>query len=83
MGDTFGNVSLAMSYRFNWYKEIALGQDENRNGVRFLRSCIIHVPVIVKRSARQIRLSFSRDWPWRKEFGESLARVEAWQLVPT
>lgn len=68
---------------FNWYKEIALGQNENRNGVRLLRSCIIHVPVILKRSARQMRLSFSRDWPWRKELEESLARVEAWQLVPT
>lgn len=68
---------------FNWYKEVALGQGENRNGVRFLRSCIIHVPVIVKRSARQLRLSFSRDWPWRKEFEQSLARLEAWHLVPT
>ena len=68
---------------FNWYKEIALGQNENRNGVRFLRSCIIHVPAILKRSARQIQLSFPCDWPWRKEFEESLARVEAWQLVPT
>ena len=75
---------VMLSYNvFNWYKEIGFGQDENRNGVRFLRSCIIQIPVIVKYGARQIRLSFPRDWPWRKEFEKSLARIEAWKLVPT
>ena len=78
----FQLVMLAYNI-FNWYKEIAFDQEENRNGVHFLRSCVIQVPVIVKYAARQMRLSFPRDWPWRKEFEHSLARVEAWKLVPT
>lgn len=68
---------------FNWYKEVAFGQDENRNSVYFLRGCVIQVPVILKYAARQMRLCFPRDWPWREEFEQSLARVQTWKLVPT
>jgi hypothetical protein len=68
---------------FNWYKEVALNQGDKRNSVRFLRDCIIKVPVILKRSARQIRLSFPGDWHWREELEASFARIEAWKLHPT
>ena len=68
---------------FNWYKEVALNQVDKRNSVRFLRDCIIKVPVILKRSARQICLSFPEGWPWREELEASFSRVEAWALHPT
>ncbi len=77
----FLTVMLAYNI-FNWYKEVAFGQDSHQNGVRFLRGCVIQVPVIVKHSARQIRLSFPCDWPWRKELERSMVRVAAWRLVP-
>lgn len=68
---------------FNWYKEIAFVQTETRNTVRFLRTCIINVPAVLKRSSRQLRLSFPVDWPWRENFEKGLRRIETWHLAPT
>ena len=67
---------------FNWYKEVALNQVDRRNSVRFLRDVIIKVPAVLKRSARQLRVSFPLDWYWKKELEESFASVEAWELHP-
>ncbi len=75
---------VMLSYNlFNWYKEVAFGQTTERNTVRLLRSCIINVPAILKRSARQLRLSFPRDWPWRAPFELAVHRVNCWHLPAT
>ena len=68
---------------FNWYKEVALNQEDKRNSVRFLRDVLIKVPVILKHSARQMRLSFPKDWYWKKELEESFARIQVFSLHPT
>lgn len=68
---------------FNWYKEVAFGQTDERNTVRFLRTCVINVPAILKRSSRQLRLCFSVDWPWREAFEQGLLRIESWRPAPT
>jgi hypothetical protein len=75
---------VMLSYNlFNWYKEIAFGQTTERNTVRLLRSCIINVPAILKRSSRQLHLSFPRDWPWRAPFELAVRTVNNWRLPAT
>ena len=73
-----------LSYNlFNWYKEVAFGQTTERNTVRLLRTCIINVPAILKRSSRQLRLCYPRDWPWLAPFEVAIRRVHSWQLPAT
>lgn len=77
----FQLVMLAYNL-FNWYKEVAFQQDEHRNTVGFLRACVIQVPAIVKRSSRQLIVSFSADWPWAHNLKEAFARIENWAPLP-
>lgn len=75
---------VMLSYNlFNWYKEVAFGQTTERNTVRLLRTCIINVPAILKRSSRQLRLCYPRDWPWLAPFEVAIRRVHSWQLPAT
>ena len=75
---------VMLSYNlFNWYKEIAFEQTTERNTVRLLRTCIINVPAILKRSSRQLRLCYPRDWPWLAPFEVAIRRVHSWQLPAT
>lgn len=67
---------------FNWYKEVAFGQAEERNTAGFLRTCVINVPAILKRGSRQLRLCFPADWPWREDLEHALHRLEIWSLAP-
>ena len=68
---------------FNWYKEVAFLQAEHRNTVRFLRACVIQVPAIIKRSSRQLTISFSSDWPWGESLKKAFPRIESWAPLPT
>ncbi len=74
----FQLVMLAYNL-FNWYKEVAFHQDEQRNTVGFLRTCIIQVPAIVKRSSRQLTVSFSAEWPWSSSLRSAFWRIQNWK----
>ena len=65
----------------NWFKELALGLNEKKPMIKWVRNHFLLIAGKLVQSSRYVTLKLSQNYPWQREYRQAEARLAALNFI--